>query len=952
MTTKYRQVLVWAAIRAVIGPLLLAATCAWGDQPLTVVTDVGYPPYQELNAKGEPTGFSVDLLNAIAQAEDIELQWRIETWEESLKGLSAGRIDIMPMMAQSAEREDLFDFSDPIVTSDDAIFVRRGEQRVNGLQDLKQSTILVVRDGLAHQYLARSGRFHGLVLATSTDEAMQRLANGEADCLLTARLTGLLLVRQLGLDNIERLPVNVPWYNRISSIAVKDGNAELLATLNRGLKTVRYNGTYDRLFEQWIASADQSMIKQRKNLQLLYLILGVALLCMLVAAAFLLTLRRIVADRTQALRDEIEERQKADNAALLHEQKFASAFKSTMQGMYIATLDRTLTDVNQSLCHMLGYSEQELLGTDLRSLLHPEDIALFDKRRALMSAGELNQYQCEVRLRKKNGSFIWVQVFSALVYDAEGRPYEVVSQLLDVTQSKADQRKLAQQLYDLKFLRDTLDDHAIVARVDRYGVVSDINVKGCQISGYNWGDLLGQPVERVLVSDSKRSQLLMIRRALKGGEVWQGETVWQLKGEERLFLNTTVASHRSEDGSVDFYLVVCTDITQQKNIEIEQEALKARLQQAAKMESIGRLTGGVAHDFNNILASILGFTDLTLKKYGDDLNEKATRYLREVYSAGERARDLIAQMMAFSRTQVEEPKAISASVIIQEALKMLQPTLPSSIEVKTHIASNQDHSILMDPIKMHQILMNLMINARDAMAGKGQIDVRLRAVDNIRKYCASCHHALSGHYIELSVKDTGRGMALDTQQKIFDPFFTTKDIGEGTGMGLSVVHGIVHEHDGHILVETSEDTGSEFRILFQAASPTETLVEESTTVVELKGRNVHVLVVDDESLVGVFLKELLESVGHRVSLFNDSQQAWQAFEENAAVYDMLITDQTMPRLLGSELIRQVRGIREDIPVVLCTGYADTEVEQSIQGLNVDLLRKPIDSRRLLNLIPN
>ncbi len=933
--------------------LVLLFKAPWArSHPIEVEMFRGFPPYLDLDRRGSPIGFSVELLNAIAKEEQLDLHWKVEEWSRSLVNLSQGRADILPTVAYSSDRNAQYGLSNTIITTSAAVFRRKGDNSITNLEDLKGGTIIVQRGSWLHDYLMRTGNYHKLLLVADTDEAMIRLAEGEGDCLLLTRLPGLTLIRQRAIDNVEALNLKFEGLERTFVFAVNKDSTELLNSLNRGLATVRHNGVYDRLFEQWIMNDGQTAFDQQKDLKTLYIILAFTLAVLGVATVLLWFLRFAIYEKTQELRVEVEDRKSAETSALINAEKFRGVLESSMHGMFISLLDGSFTDVNPALRMMLGYTESQLVGLSIASIIHPDDRSAYEHHNSKLLSGEQVKYQSELRLKQYQGAYIWVQVFVSRVDDIDGAALEVVGQIQDVTQAKADEYKLAQQLYDLNFLRDTLDEHAVVARVDHRGILREMNAKGCLISGYDWEDILGLPIDQVFPAKPESTEFEDIRVRLRSGNIWQGDVVRNTKEGGDVYMSVTVSPHQGDDGRHDSYLVVCTDITRQRVIEEERKELKDRLQQAEKMESIGQLTGGIAHDFNNILASILGFTDLTLSKYGDELNEKAVRYLNEVHNAGGRARDLIAQMMAFSRSAPGEPRSVNALPIVVDVLRMLKPTFPSSIEVDLNVEMHRKFMILMDPVKMHQIVMNLMINARDSMGGRGRIEIGLREFSIENDHCASCIRLISGDFIELSIKDNGTGITKATLKKIFDPFFTTKDIGAGTGMGLSVVHGIVHEHEGHIIVDSNEGDGTEFRVLFKPFCVDEPTIDGDFDALGSALEASRIMVVEDEPMVGEYLKELLEHVGYQVSLFDDSQQAWDRFHSNPEVYDMLLTDQTMPGFLGTELIEKVRSVRQDIPIVLCTGYVNDVVDLTVEKFDVQVLSKPIDAKRLLALMPH
>jgi len=402
------------------------------------------------------------------------------------------------------------------------------------------------------------------------------------------------------------------------------------------------------------------------------------------------------------------------------------------------------------------------------------------------------------------------------------------------------------------------------------------------------------------------------------------------------------------------------DVTHQIKTMEEKQLLEKQLQQSQKMDAIGQLTGGIAHDFNNILASIMGYTNLAQERFAQD-NPKLEEYLDEVYRAGERARDLISQMLAFSRDGTTEARIIAVQPLVNEAMKMLKSTIPSSIDVTTEYQTDLP-DVLMDPVQMHQLVMNLCINARDAMQGRGKLDIQLRTVninDNKLK-CSACKNQIQGQYLELQVTDNGCGIDQALMDRIFDPFFTTKEVGKGTGMGLSMVHGIMHEQKGHIILTSTPGEGSVFKLLFPVANsvkPTEKQprVEILEKSIAPQNKNVndkkHILVVDDERSVAGFLRELFETRGYKVTVEIDSVKALEIFKKDPAKFDLVITDQTMPKLTGAELSKQILSTRSSMPIILCTGYSEVidENEAFEIGIN-EYLTKPIDPVKLCKAV--
>ena len=388
----------------------------------------------------------------------------------------------------------------------------------------------------------------------------------------------------------------------------------------------------------------------------------------------------------------------------------------------------------------------------------------------------------------------------------------------------------------------------------------------------------------------------------------------------------------------------------------EREKLQDQLEQTRKMEALGQLTAGIAHDFNNMLAGIMGYTELSMDL---DLQQDAVKlptYLKNVYSAAERARDLISQMMVFSRTgEDSELKNINISDVMNEAINLLRPMLPSSVDLSFEHDLLEIPEILADSVQMHQVIMNLCVNARDAMEELGKIELAIKVIEDEKSVCTSCHRTSEGRYVQISVQDNGPGISAENLERMFEPFYTTKAVGKGTGMGLSTVHGIIHEHNGHIVVETAIGKGTCFKLLF----PIPTLSNDNPTVSTgaitseplNKGNDQHILVVDDDETIAEFLKDYLEKNGYKVSSFTDSLSAMNEFFEMPDKYDLVITDQTMPKLTGSEMAKEMLSIRPALPIILCTGYSARVDKESIEKLGIKtFLKKPVALKVLLKHI--
>ncbi|NNF99702.1 MAG: response regulator, partial [Desulfobacteraceae bacterium] len=373
------------------------------------------------------------------------------------------------------------------------------------------------------------------------------------------------------------------------------------------------------------------------------------------------------------------------------------------------------------------------------------------------------------------------------------------------------------------------------------------------------------------------------------------------------------------------------------------------LVQAQKLQALGTLAGGIAHDFNNILFAILGFAELAMDDALPDSEQM--EQLAEITTGARRASELVNQILTFSRHAEQQRRPTALKPLAMEVMQLLKATLPATIIFKQDLPSDIK-LVMADPAQIHQIFMNLCTNAAHAMKKKGgtvQISLRNRPFD--QKTVAKHHHIEPGNYVCIKVQDTGHGIAPDIRNHIFDPFFTTKPQGEGTGMGLSVVHGIVKDHGGEIMVESDTGRGSTFTVYLPALI--DESEEETIPIIDIPKGNERLLVVDDETSLVKMQQQMLTRLGYTVTAVTSSREALAIIEEAPGDFDLLITDLTMPDMTGLELSRNVLAIRPDIPVLLCSGFSEDGSEKEAMQLGIHrIVRKPIKKQQIAQAIRN
>ena len=431
-------------------------------------------------------------------------------------------------------------------------------------------------------------------------------------------------------------------------------------------------------------------------------------------------------------------------------------------------------------------------------------------------------------------------------------------------------------------------------------------------------EFAGKPV------DSHRSRTMELEVYHKNGG-----TVW---------IEVTGSFIRDKNGKPVEILLAGRNITERKNIEKEKNNLQKQLVQSHKMEAIGTLAGGIVHDFNNILASMMGFTEMAVNE-----PRKAIRqtYLHEVLQASERAKSLINQILTFSRQREQESHPVDIRLVIKEALTLLRATLPTTIDMQQNITV-EPTVVLADPTQIHQIAMNLCTNAAQAMTGKkGLLEIHLSNISIVAPGLASHPDLQPGPYVQLSVRDNGCGIDPAIRDRIFDPFVTTNKASGGTGLGLSVVYGIVKSCGGGIDIQSDAGRGATFTIYLPRIPVEEPFEEENQEDVDLKGDE-RILFVDDEAMLVKMAKNYFQQLGYQITATTSSPEALRLFQEHPEAFDLVITDMTMPQITGADLSRELLKIHPELPIILCTGYSDSMIMDEARKLNIrDFVPKPI-----------
>ena len=612
------------------------------------------------------------------------------------------------------------------------------------------------------------------------------------------------------------------------------------------------------------------------------------------------------------------------------EARLSAIIHSALNGVITVDEQQNITLFNPAAEEMFGCTEAEAIGRPLDQLIparyraaHQQHIRKFGATE--IPGRKMGQREGIFGLRR-NGEEFPVEASISHVEFGGKKIFTVI--LRDVTVEKKAEEELKQQasLLDLApvMVRDM--DNRIV-----------LWSRGAEkIYGYTKEEALGRNSQELLQTEHP-IPLWMIDRLLRTAGVWEGELHHRTRDGGSLYVASQWVLYRDSRGTPIRVLEVSADITAWRHAE----ELQTRSQ---KLEALGTLAGGIAHDFNNILLAINGNAQLAM---ADVPPENAARQsLAEILKAGMRATDLVKRILGFSRPQEQKRQVVQLQPVVEEALKLTRATLPARVRFETYFAADLPPAKV-DPGQIHQVIVNLATNAAHAIGEKnGTIDIRLDAVTVRPEDRHAAGKLEEGKYLRLYVSDDGCGMDRATLNRIFDPFFTTKKQGEGTGLGLSVVHGIVTSHGGAIAVTSEPSEGTAFHIFFPIA--TEALEATSDTPKEsTQSRSEHILYVDDEEALVFLATRLLERRGYRVSGFTNAITALKQFREDPGEFDVLVTDLSMPGMSGFELTEEIHRTRADIPVVLTSGYLQADDQQKAESLGIrETIQKPATADKL------
>ena len=634
---------------------------------------------------------------------------------------------------------------------------------------------------------------------------------------------------------------------------------------------------------------------------------------------------------------DITERALAKKQLRLSEEQFRAMFEMASVGMAQADPGTgQFLRVNEKMCAITGYPAPELLQLHVSQLTHPDDRqkdwAAFQR----VAQGKAPDYQMEKRYRRKNGKVIWVNVNMTLVRNPAGQPFRTMATIEDITD-----RKMVQEAHDRLAMAVEAAAETIVI-TDTAGAIVYANPAFEKSTGYLLAEVLGQN-PRVLKSGKQDDEFYMQMWAtLARGEVWSGHFINKRKDGTFYEEEATISPVRDAAGTIINFVAVKRDVTREVQLE-------AQFRQAQKMEAIGQLAGGVAHDFNNILGVIQMQADL-LRLFGG-LSGEQSESIEEIATSVQRAAALTRQLLIFSRREVFHPGELDLNETMAATSKMLKRMLGETIGMQLKLAA-QPMLLHADAGMLDQVLMNLCVNARDAMPGGGQLVIETSGLEFDELALRQSAQARPGAFVCLSVSDNGSGIPPEILTRIFEPFFTTKPVGKGTGLGLATVFGIVEQHQGWINVHSVIHQGTTFRIYLPRRKGNGLIKSTPPPLPAMRRGHETILLVEDEPALRVAVRKALDQMGYRILEAPTGMKALEVWQENRDEISLLLTDLVMPDgMTGKDLAQRLRKENPQLKVIYMSGYGAEILGKDFSlTQNVNFLSKPFQARKLVEAV--
>lgn len=880
-----------------------------------------WPPQYELNEYGQPSGFAIDILEEVAALANLEVIYQmVDSWEEAFDALKNGHADLIPNHGITPERKEWFAFTSPVETFLVVIFVRQSTLDINHPGDLSGHVIATIKYNVGTRLMNHFSNIEHKVFL-NVNEAFLELLAGQVDALIYPQPVLMKLAMEAGLE--DRIKVVGPPLAEIKrAISVRKDNEALLKRLEPAVKGFVLSKKYEEIYARWYGRPNPYWTPKR---------LIIAMTGLIFILALWHTLR--VTKVNRQLKQSFEDQKRAEAALRAGEEKYRLIVENQSDLTIKLDADGRLLFASPSFCETFGISNGHIEESRFITLIHWQDR---EKVKLAMQSLQVAPYACchEGRGFTPNG-WQWFSWSCKAILDSDGQVKEIIAVGRNTTERKEAELKLRTSEERFRAIFEQAADAVVLLNMQTLAV-AEFNAAAHQALGYTQNEFSNINLRNLVVPEPAETISMVIEKVLECGQDPVEVMLRAKSGQLRYYL---MKQRPLTFNGGKFLLGIWHDITERKMLE-------EHLVQSQKMEAIGTLAGGVAHDFNNILSIILGNTELAIQDIPE--GHPAGCRLQEIQTAGTRAKDVVRQLLNFSRKGQENHAPVSLVPLVEESLQLLRASIPATIDMRKHVFDTE-MTLMADATQIHQVLINLCTNAAQAMTAEGGIiDITLLSTV-LDEQVAHLYDIEPGAYAQISIEDTGCGIDPDIMERIFDPYFTTKKTHGGTGMGLSIVHSIVSRHNGAIDVESLHGQGTVFKILLP-------LTEKSRPKKEVSAEKIttgdeRILFIDDEQSIAHIGGEYLKKLGYHVQTFTSATKALAKFKTDPSYFDLMITDSTMPELTGEALAEETLKLRPDMPVILCSGYHGKVDEKKIAAIGIKaFLHKPYNMKILASIV--
>ena len=884
---------------------------------IRVIQDPGWPPVEFIDSLGRPSGMSRDYLTLIEERLGMKFESvGTLTWKAAYAKLKRWEIDMTTSVAITPQRSEFWAFTQPYLKIPIVIATQSDVSYIADISELSHKKVAVVAGYAVEDWVMRDYPEILLVQAKSTLDGLQMLQRGE----VFAYLDNLLVIgdyqAKLKVTNIK-IAGQTPYVNA-QCMAVRKDWTPLAGILQKALDSISETERKE-IYRKWLPV--------RYELGFNY-----ALFSKVMAVFVAILIVMIVWNRR--LTKEIRSRKEAEKALRKSELQQRRYIMGAPYGVFVADEQGSYLQVNPTMCRITGYTAEELLGMGFSDMYFPGNIEeSLHHFRVVELQGEA---QKELVFRPKNGERRWWSVSTVKISETRFLGY-----CSDITERKITEKKILETNTLLHSVLEGTTDSIFVK--DMEGRYLLVNSGTCNAIGKDAEDILGRsdrelfPLESAAVINEVDQRVITTGRtalAEEKLETVEGTTYWLVNK----------SPYFNEDHEMNGIIGISRNITSLKKAEEEQAKLEQQLNQAQKMESIGQLAGGVAHDFNNMLGVILGHTEMSMKY--EELSSSLFASLEEIHKAAIRSADITRQLLAFARKQTITPKVLDLNETVAETLKMLRRLIGEDINL-TWLPGDGLWLVKIDPMQFNQILLNLCVNARDAIIGVGHLTIETNNCTLDDEYCSRHAGFIPGQYVRCIVSDNGQGMDKETLSHIFEPFFTTKHVGKGTGLGLATVYGTVKQNNGFINVYSETGRGATFSIYLPRYVGSTGSMQSEYVPTPTVGGDETILLVEDEPTILMMTAQLLESLGYVVLAVGTPEEAIQLAGERANEIHLLLTDVIMPEMNGRDLADKLLPVYPHLRCLFMSGYSsDVIALHGILDESIQFIQKPFSIKDL------